>query len=166
MNLNDLPTGKAPDAINVLITIPKGSKLEFTLEGVLKVADFLPIPSMLEGDYGLVPQTKGGNGKPLGAVVLGHELPAGCLIECRPIGVLKLAVKRAFEDILLCVPLKDQRYKNITELEDVPDHIPLEIANFYKQYSTASIRGWKGSAASKKVIIHATELFKKRGSNV
>lgn len=161
--IDEIGPGKAPDVVNVVVTIPHGSKLEFSVEGTLKVKDFLQVPFMVEGDYGIIPQTKCDDGKPLGVVVLGPKCPPGCMLECRPIGVLKLALKRAFEDKLLAVPAKDPRYIDITELEDLPDHIPLEIANYYKQYCGAGIRGWKGSAASKKVIMHSIELYRKRG---
>lgn len=158
---------KAPDAINVLVSLPKGSRMEFGFEGVLKLKALLPVPFMLDADYGTVPQTRCDNSQPLGVVILGGlGLPAGTLIECRPIGVLRLSAGGIPEDKILAVPLADQRFKTVTDLEDLPDHIPLEVSSYYKQYAGANPVGWKSSAAAKKVIIHAIELYRKRGNNV
>lgn len=92
-NLKKLPVGEnAPDEINVVIEIPKGThtkieydaKLEvFKLDRVLYSAVHYPTA------YGFIPHTLWDDGDPLDVLVLNEEpLQTGLLLRARPVGVL------------------------------------------------------------------------------
>ncbi len=88
-----IATGKAPPHdINVVIEIPQGSQVKYELDkdsGAVVVDRFLFTPMAYPAAYGFVPGTLSEDGDPTDVLVL---LPApvvpGCVVRCRPIGVL------------------------------------------------------------------------------
>src|SRR5262245_63145471 len=90
-----LPVGDgAPGLVNAVIEIPKDSvnKYEYDKQlHVFRLDRTLYSPVHYPGDYGFIPCTLGRDGDPLDVLVL-VEAPSfpGCLIQVRPIGVLRM----------------------------------------------------------------------------
>ena len=94
MNLDQVPIGDNPPYdVNVLIEIPLGGNpVKYEVDkksGALFVDRFLHTAMYYPTNYGFVPHTLSDDGDPIDAAVLG-QMPVipGCIIKCRPIGVL------------------------------------------------------------------------------
>jgi len=134
-----LPAGDNPPfEINCVVEIPKGSsnkyeyhhKLNvFHLDRALYEAVFYP------AEYGFIPQTfNKQDGDPLDIMVL-STFPTfpGCLLSCRPIGVLRLIDSGEEDDKIIAVPAHDPRFEEIKELNDLSTHAKKEIKNFFRK---------------------------------
>lgn len=164
---------KVPQEVNAIVEIPKGStnKYEyssgwgaFRLDRVLFEAVFYP------AEYGIIPQTwNDEDGDPLDIMVL-STFPTfpGCIIPCRPIGVVRLLDNREEDDKILAVPTGDPRFAEIKDLSDLSLHLKKEITNFWENYSELQpdkkikIEGWSGKEKAWKMIKEAHECYKKQ----
>ncbi len=171
MNLwHDLTPGlEAPDVINVIVEIPKGSmnKYEYDKDNnVIKLDRVLFSPLHYPGDYGLIPRTLGDDGDPLDALVLvTNPTHPGVLIESRPIGLLRMNDSGLIDDKILCVPKNDPRYNSLKNIDDIEPHTLREMAHFFKVYKDLEnkkieIVGWYNAEEAKNVIKHSIELYR------
>lgn len=158
---NVSPGEKAPELVNVVVEIPKGShnKYEFDKEtGLFKLDRVLYSSVFYPGDYGIIPKTLAEDGDPADAVVLMNQSTfPGILIEARPVAVLGMIDKGEKDDKILCVPKDDPRFSHIKDLTDVPKHALDEIANFFATYKLlegkkVEITGWKNASVAKSTI--------------
>ncbi len=171
MNLwHDLTPGlEAPDVINVIVEIPKGSmnKYEYDKDNnVIKLDRVLFSPLHYPGDYGLIPRTLGDDGDPLDALVLvTNPTHPGVLIESRPIGLLRMNDSGLIDDKILCVPKNDPRYNSLKNIDDIEPHTLREMAHFFKVYKDLEnkkieIVGWYNAEEAKNVIKRSMELYR------
>lgn len=170
--MDRVPAGKdVPDDINVVIEVPLGSpdKIEYDEHGDFFIVDrTLSTRMTYPGNYGFIPQTLGGDDDPLDCVVLGsHPVPVGIVVRARPVGVL-ITEDEGGEDLkILAVPVKDPRWNGVKDINDVAEHIRLEIAHFFEQYKAlepgkwVKVTGWKNAAYAKKKIKDAAKAYKK-----
>ena len=96
MRIDAIPIGKnPPEDINVIIEVPVGGEpIKYELDkdsGTLVVDRFIYTPMRYPGNYGFVPHTLCGDGDPIDVVCADTRvLVPGCVINCRPIGVLMM----------------------------------------------------------------------------
>lgn len=170
--LKDLSAGKkAPDEINVVVEIPKGSrnKYEYDKENGFFILDrVLRLPFHYMGDYGFVPKTLCGDGDPLDVIVLVEQPSfAGCVINARPVAMLIMKDEKGADEKILAVPVDDSRYDEMTSMETVPKHILKEISHFFEQYKAlekgkwVKVEGWKNAEEAKRMIKASMKAFKK-----
>jgi inorganic pyrophosphatase len=173
MNLwHDLNIGKhAPDIINVVVEIPKGSmnKYEYDKENnIIKLDRVLFSPLHYPGDYGMIPRTLGEDGDPLDALVLvTNPTYPGVLIESRPIGLLRMNDAGLVDDKILCVPKDDPRYDSLRGIDDMELHTLKEMAHFFQVYKDlegkkVEIVGWYDVDEAKNVIMRSIELYNEK----
>jgi inorganic pyrophosphatase len=173
MNLwKDVSSGTdVPNKLNAIVEIPKGSKNKyeydkdiesFILDRVLHSSVIYP------ADYGFVPQTTYDDGDPLDILIL-IDQPTfpGCVIESRPIGVMKMIDGGDKDYKILAVPVDDAKYKNINNISEIPSHILDEISEFFRTYKNlegkkTEILGWEDSEFAKKEIIRSIELYNEK----
>jgi inorganic pyrophosphatase len=173
----NLPLGeKAPEVINVVIEIPKGShnKYEFDEKfGVFKLDRVLYSPFHYPFDYGFIPQTRSEDGDHLDALVIGSDpVFPGCLVEARPIGMLHMIDSGEPDAKILAVQVKNPRFEKIKDIADIEasnPHLLKEVAHFFKTYKdlqgkSVDIQGWKGLAEAKVEIKKAAEAYKKESN--
>lgn len=173
MNLSHLPIGKdAPNTVNVIIEIPARSKNKYEYDENLHIIklDRVAYTAMAHPyDYGFVPETRSEDGDHLDAfVILDANAFPGCLVEARPIGLLRMIDDGEGDEKLVCVPAEDPRYDHITDLKDLSAHIPKEIEHFFKHYKdlqnkVTEITGWGDAAEARQIIQEAVELYKREG---
>ena len=165
-----LPSGKnPPHEVYCLVEIPKGcsNKYEyhpklnlFLLDRVLYEAVFYPT------EYGIIPQTLTGDNDPLDIMVF-STFPTfpGCLLSCRPIGVLKMIDSGERDDKIIAVPSGDPRFKEIQKLSDLSAHFKKEIKNFWENYAELQpnkrikVEGWGGRKTAKRLISQAIKNY-------
>lgn len=165
-----LPIGShAPERVNVVIEIPKDSvnKYEYDKElHVFRLDRTLFSPVHYPGDYGFIPRTLGMDGDPLDVLVL-VEAPSfpGCLMEVRPIGVLKMIDQGEGDEKILAVAESDPLYREVKDIAQVFEHTLREIEHFFSVYKAlegkkTELAGWAGVDVARKIIREGQERFR------
>ncbi len=162
------PGPQAPDTINVVVEIPKGSRNKYELDketGTYHLSRVLYSPMIYPGDYGFIPRSYYEDGDPLDAIVLINEPTfPGCIIEARPIAIFKMLDKGAPDDKVLCVPAHNPFFNHIQDVKDVPPHFLREVAHFFAVYKdlegqrTVAL-GWEDASEAKTQVLHGVELY-------
>ena len=110
MRIDAIPIGKnPPEDINVIIEVPVGGEpIKYELDkdsGTLVVDRFIYTPMRYPGNYGFVPHTLCGDGDPIDVVCADTRvLVPGCVINCRPIGVLMMEDESGTDEKIIAVP--------------------------------------------------------------
>ena len=117
------------------------------------------------GDYGLIPRTLHEDGDPLDVLVLVKEQTfSGCLIDVRPIGVLRMNDRGEPDDKILAVALRDPYYEEFFDIADIPQHVLKEVEYFFSTYKDlegkrVQIRGWEKSDVAMRVISESIDRY-------
>jgi len=174
MNLwHDIPYGET-DALNVVIEIPKESRVKYELDketGLIKFDRVLYSPMHYPANYGFVPQTLWEDGDPLDVLVIAYEpLMPGSLVEARPIGILEMEDDGESDSKILSVPVSDPRFKNTKDISDIEKHLLEEIKHFFKVYKDlqekeVKVGDWNGSEDAKKAVEKSIKLYKEKYEN-
>jgi inorganic pyrophosphatase len=164
---------KAPEVVNVVIEIPKGSHNKFEYDeklGVFKLDRVLFSPFHYPLDYGFIPGTRSEDGDHLDALVIGGDaLPMGCVLEARPIGMMKMIDGGDLDFKILAVQAKNPRFETIKNLKDIEasnPHLLKELAHFFETYKDlegkkTKIQGWEDLDAAKAEIKKAQAVYEK-----
>jgi inorganic pyrophosphatase len=171
MNLwKDLESGpSAPEVVYAVIEIPKGSRNKYEYDKDMEAFALdrvLYSPFHYPAEYGIIPQTFYDDGDPMDIIVI-MDQPTfpGCVIESRPIGMMKMIDGGDKDDKILSVPTQDPRFTEIKDINDISNHYLLEIAHFFEDYKRlegkeTEILGWEHADKAIKAIEHSMELYK------
>ena len=168
MNLNAIPIGKnPPDDINVIVEVAIGGepiKYEMNKEaGALYVDRFLYTPMRYPGNYGFVPHTLSEDGDPIDVLVANtRPIIPGAIINCRPVGVLKMEDDGGGDEKIIAVPSPKltQRYVHVHNYTDLPSITLEQIQHFFEHYKDlepgkwVKLLGW-GDASEARALIEA-----------
>ncbi|MBM4240171.1 MAG: inorganic diphosphatase [Euryarchaeota archaeon] len=172
MNLwKDIQPGPSvPNVVYAVIEIPKGSRNKYEYDKDMEsfaLDRVLYSPFHYPAEYGIIPQTLYDDGDPMDIIVL-MEQPTfpGCIIETRPIGMMRMIDSGDHDDKILGVPVEDPRFKDIKDISDVPSHLLEEIAHFFKEYKRlegkeTEVLGWENVEKALEAIEHSIELYKR-----
>ncbi|MFD1199038.1 inorganic diphosphatase [Brucella gallinifaecis] len=174
MNIDAISIGKnPPEDINVIIEVPVGGqpiKYEMDKEaGALIVDRFLYTPMTYPGNYGFVPHTLSEDGDPIDVLVCNtRPLIPGCVINCRPIGVLVMEDNSGKDEKIIAVPSPNltQRYEKVHDYSDLPEITLKQIAHFFEHYKDlepgkwVKIGDWGDEDYARKFITEAIERAK------
>lgn len=167
-----LSTGaKAPEEVNVVIEIPRGSNIKYELDeetGAIFVDRFLYTPTYYPFNYGFIPQTRAEDGDPLDALVVTEEpvFPMS-VIRSRPIGVLLMEDEKGPDAKIIAVPARnvDPTFSSVDSIEQLPEFTRKQIEHFFSHYKESEpnkfvmIDEWKGQEYAKnlikKAVIHS-----------
>src|SRR5450759_4251183 len=177
MGLERVSAGaKVPDEINVVIEIPKDAEpVKYEVDkasGAIFVDRVLSTPMRYPCNYGYVPQTLGGDGDPLDAlVILPLPLVPGSVIRCRPVGMLRMSDEAGADEKLLVVPHPKTfaGYAHINDISQVSPHWLERIGHFFEHYKDlekgkwVKLEGWVGMAAAKQEILAGAARYKSAG---
>lgn len=171
MTYKDLPIGKnSPNAVNVVIEIPKGShtKYEYDEElDLIKLDRILHSSVYYPTDYGFIPQTRSGDGDHLDALVLVTDpLFPGCVVSVRPVGVMYMIDQNEKDEKIIAVAQNDPLMAQIKDIEDVDTFLKKIIHNFFETYKqlekkTVTVHEWRGKDFAHEIIRTAQETFAK-----
>ncbi len=165
---------KAPEIVNVVIEIPKGSnvKYEYREESGMMEADRVLFTAMAYPfNYGFVPGTMGGDNDPLDIVVIsGASFSTNTLVKARPIGVLHTKDEEGVDSKVIAVPIEkvDPEFANVKEIADLNDALKKKIAHFYSYYKSiepgkwVEVTGWTGAKEARAEVAAA---MKKGGAH-
>ncbi|NII12285.1 inorganic diphosphatase [Oleiagrimonas sp. C23AA] len=174
MGLDLVSAGRdVPNDINVVIEIPKDAepvKYEVDKEsGSIFVDRILSTPMRYPCNYGYVPQTLGGDGDPLDAlVILPLPLVPGAVIRCRPVGMLRMTDEAGSDEKLVVVPNAKTfaGYAHIETMDQVSNHWMERIGHFFEHYKDlekgkwVKIEGWVGAEEAIAEIHAGIERYK------
>ncbi len=173
MSLNLVATGRnVPEDINVVIEIPMNSEpVKYEVDknsGALFVDRILTTPMRYPCNYGYVPHTLCGDGDPLDALVMmPMPLIPGCIISCRPIGMLEMQDEAGSDEKLIVVPSSktSELYKDVESVRELPALIRDQIAHFFQHYKDlekgkwVKIKGWHGPQDARRAIRDSIKRF-------
>jgi len=172
--IDNLPIGdESPEIVNGVIEISKGSHNKFEYDeklGVFKLDRVLYSPVHYPLDYGFIPETRSEDGDHLDVMIIGSDpVFPGCVVEFRPVGMLKMIDSGEADFKILGVQDKNPRYKKVQVIKDVEahnDHLLKEIAHFFKVYKDlqgkkVEIGDWDNAEAAKAEIKKAQEAYAK-----
>lgn len=174
MNMNEISAGKAlPDDINVIIEIPaNGDPIKYEIDkasGALNVDRFISTGMRYPCNYGFIPHTLAEDGDPVDVLVLTpYPLIAGCVIRCRPIGILKMEDDSGYDVKVLAVPHPKLTplYNDIKTYTDLPELIIKQITHFFEQYKAlepgkwVKLDSWDGIETAHKEIMNGLNRYK------
>lgn len=173
MNLwHDVSVGdKAPDEINVIIEIGKGSKNKYEIDketGLIALDRAMHTAQDYPFDYGFVPQTLWDDNDALDVVVLAtYPLNTGILIRVRPVAIMGMIDDGEADDKIIAVPVDDPRWDEVTDLEDINKHTIKEMEHFFSTYKKiqekeVTVTGFKGKKEAKEAIKRSQEIYKEK----
>lgn len=151
-----------PETVDVIVEVPKGSrnKYEFDHEsGRIKLNRVLFSAVHYPADYGYIEGTLAEDGDEVDILVMIEEPTfPGCLIEARPIGVLRMRDEKGADEKVLAVPMRDPRWSHVTDIHELPPHLLSEIENFFLTYKRLEAKvvvsdGWEDAAKAKKYLL-------------
>ncbi|MCD8201193.1 MAG: inorganic diphosphatase [Clostridia bacterium] len=136
---HDLPKERVgEERFQALIEIPKGSKAKYEMDketGCLKLDRILYTSTVYPANYGFIPHTLGDDGDPLDVLILCNEaIFPMTLVDCKPIGVIRMIDGGDHDEKILAVPVKDPTYSGYKDISDLPAHIYEELMHFFEVY--------------------------------
>ena len=176
MRIDAIPVGtNPPDDINVLIEVSVGGEpIKYELDkdsGTLWVDRFLYTPMRYPGNYGFVPHTLSDDGDPIDVLVCNTRVLApGCVINCRPIGVLVMEDDAGQDEKVLAVPCThvSRRYEKVETFEQLPPITLEQIQHFFEHYKDresdkwVTINHWGDTDEAKQLIVEAIKRWEER----
>ena len=159
----------SPKQFEAIIEIPKGSKNKYELDkttGFLKLDRILYTATHYPANYGFIPRTYAGDKDPLDVLVLCQEtLYPLTLVECYPIGVLKMIDSNEEDEKIIAIAKKDPFLNCYNDISDIPAQVSAEIMHFFEVYK--QLEGKKttvdkimGRSEAERIIQEAIDKYK------
>jgi inorganic pyrophosphatase len=156
--------------LRVVIETPKGSRNKFAFnseERVFELKKVLPSGMMFPYDFGFVPSTKADDGDPVDVLVLMDE-PAfpGCVLSCRPIGVIEGeqgdGKEKERNDRIVAVQEDAHSWADIETIDDLGKEFCKELEEFFVNYHSLSGKQYrvldvKGPGTARKLVRSSRE---------
>lgn len=121
-----------------VIEIPRGGKNKYELDketGALRLDRVLYTSTHYPTNYGFIPKTYAEDNDPLDVLVLCTEsIEPLTLVDCYPIGVLKMIDSGKIDEKIIAVCKNDPYYNTYHDINDLPQHLFDEIKHFYEVY--------------------------------
>jgi inorganic pyrophosphatase len=136
---HDIDKGRVtPENFIAVVEIPKGSKKKYELDkatGLIKLDRILFTATHYPSNYGFIPRTYADDKDPLDVLVLCSEiLDPLTMVECYPIGVVKMVDNNEVDEKIIAVPFRDPVYSGYRDISTLPQHIVQEISHFFEVY--------------------------------
>lgn len=174
---HDLPNNPdvADQGFNVVIEIPRGSKVKYELDkpsGMLRVDRILYSAVHYPANYGFIPRSYCEDGDPLDVLVLGNESVVPLtLMEARAIGLMRMLDEGKADDKIIAVHINDPAFSDYTDISQIPSHVFREIRRFFQDYKAlenkvVEVEEIVGSVAALKVVRDAFTLYRAEESRL
>lgn len=157
------------DRFYSVIEISKGGKNKYELDketGLLKLDRVLFTSTHYPANYGFIPRTYAADNDPLDVLVLCSErIQPMTIVECMPIGVLKMMDNQNSDEKVIAVPVHDPNYNCYHDIKDLPQHRFDEIRHFFEVYkmleenSITSVIEYLDSASAQEVIQECIDRY-------
>lgn len=128
----------APEVVNGIIEIPKGSRAKYELEkesGMLIIDRVLYSSVYYPHNYGFIPRTYCDDQDPLDILVLSQvNVVPLCIVSARVIGVMRMLDNDEADDKIIAVAENDMSVNHYTDITELPIHFIKEVKNFFEDY--------------------------------
>jgi inorganic pyrophosphatase len=139
-----------------VIEIPKGSKKKYELDketGLIRLDRILFTSTHYPSNYGFIPRTYADDNDPLDVLVLCSEtLDPLTMVECYPIGMVKMVDDEEVDEKIIAIPFHDPVYSGYRDVSTLPRHILTEISHFFEVY-----KALEHSETSVKMVVDREE---------
>ena len=159
---------EAPDVVNSIIEIPKGSRAKYELDketGLLKLDRVLFSSIYYPANYGFIPRTYCEDHDPLDILVLSQvKVVPMCLVEAKVIGVMRMLDQGEADDKIIAVALNDVSINYINDISEVPEHYMREVRSFFEDYKKlehkeVKVEEFQGREVALEIIRQSIELY-------
>ena len=159
---------EAPDIVQAIIEIPKGSKAKYELDkasGMLRLDRVLYSSVHYPANYGFMPRTLGDDHDPLDILVLSQiDIAPMCIARAKVIGVMRMLDNGEGDDKLIAVAADDISMAHFNGIEDLPDHLGSEIIQFFREYKrlenkTVEVEDLQGAEVAKEILRKAIKDY-------
>lgn len=169
---HDLPNDAETAAVkfNVVVEIPKGSKVKYELDkpsGLLRVDRILYSSVIYPANYGFIPRSFCDDGDPLDVLVLGNEpvVPL-TIMEARAIGVMRMRDEGRADDKIVAVHIHDPGFASYSAIDQLPSHVAREIERFFVDYKALEhkevvVESFQGPEMALEVLIESFDMYRK-----
>ena len=169
MNLDKISYGENPDNVTAIIEISAGSNIKYEVEkesGALVLDRVMHSAMYYPANYGFVNKTLSQDGDPADIMLLtNYPMQAGCVVNCRLIGVLIMEDESGIDEKLLAVPTSkiDPTFNEIQDIDDIPKHTLDKIKNFFETYKMlepnkwVKVQGFENKVVATKILQDAIE---------
>ena len=164
------PGDRAPESVNAIIEIPRGSKAKYELDkgtGLLRLDRVLRTDLTYPAHYGFIPQTYCDDADPLDIILICSQplLPLS-IVEARVLGALHMIDGGEQDDKIIAVANNDYELKDVVSLETFPKDQLQAIEDFFKNYKkqekkTVVIERIIGKQEAQQLVVQSIELYKK-----
>ena len=120
-------------------------------------------------DYGFIPRSYYDDDDPLDVLVLVEDQTfPGCVIEARPVALMRMDDDGETDDKVIAVPREDPRYDHVEDLEDLTEQTRAEISEFFETYKNlesgkkTETLGFEGRQAAYDAIEHAQDRYEEQ----
>jgi inorganic pyrophosphatase len=175
MRIDAVPIGNnPPHDINVIVEVPIGGEpVKYELDkasGTLFVDRMLYTAMRYPGNYGFVPHTLSDDGDPIDVLIANHRpLIPGCVINCRPLGVLVMHDEKGADEKVIAVPSSKvtARYDKVMSHQDLPAILVQQIGHFFEHYKDLErgkwvrLERWGDADEARRLITQAIKQAKK-----
>lgn len=160
---------------NVVIEIPKGSKVKYELDkpsGMLRVDRILYSSVIYPANYGFLPRSYCEDCDPLDVLVLGNEpvLPLS-ILQARAIGAMRMTDEGKADDKIIAVHIADPAFSEYRDIRELPNHLFREMKRFFLDYKAnedkhVEVDEFLGHADANRVVRESFELYRKEERKV
>jgi len=169
---HDIAPGRiSPEKFIAVIEIPKGCKNKYEMDketGLLRLDRVLYTSTHYPANYGFIPRTYADDLDPLDVLVIcQEEIVPMTLVECYPIGVMKMIDDNSLDEKIIAIPMNDPAYTDYTDISQLPEHLFDEIKHFFRVYK--ALEGKKtvvnevlGPDEAKKVIAKCIGKYREK----
>lgn len=160
---------KAPEIINGIIEIPKGSRAKYELDkesGLLKLDRVLFSSVYYPANYGFIPRTYCDDKDPLDILIISQiDIVPLCIVKAKVIGVMRMIDNGEADDKIIAVAADDSSVNHIDNMDKLPPHFTDEIRHFFEEYKrlenkTVHVEEFQDAATAKKIIEQAIKDYK------
>ena len=157
-----------------VIEISKDGKNKYELDketGMLKLDRVLYTATHYPANYGFIPRTYADDNDPLDVLVLCQEkIVSLTLVECYPIGVLKMIDGNEEDEKIIAIAKKDPSLNCYKDISELPRHTAEEIKHFFEVYKqlegkTTVVEEMSGRDEAEKIIEKCIKKYKEKFEN-
>ena len=167
MIIENIPLGADPPwDINVIIEVPFGREpVKYEMDkksGALYVDRVMHTSMRYPCNYGFIPHTLSEDGDPIDILVASPvEFLSGCIVRCRPVGVLNMVDEKGTDEKILAVPVDalNPYYKEVKQYSDLPKMLLNQISHFFAHYKDlesgkwVELEGWESAEQAAELIV-------------
>ncbi len=169
----DLETGpNPPETVYAVVECIKGerNKYEYDKDVPGVVLDRVLHSSVhYPSDYGFIPRSHYDDDDPLDVLVLVEDATfPGCVVEARPVALMRMDDDGEKDDKVIAVPTEDPRYDHVEDVDDLTDQRRAEISEFFETYKNleagkkTETLGFDDRQAAMDAIEHSQELYEEK----